>query len=170
MNHSKIKTVFTLALFAGVLAASAQITNIGNMTGNQGNYNPPIQQYQNANINLVQGNQFENNINIAESNPQVIDNNDNNPPQINQAPQQMQSPAAPSNQTIEPTLSNGFHIRFNLDEPSTSDKQTTSARTVSYKSSKSKGSAHNSFKVKRRFKHLFPHSKGKYKTSLCYNF
>ena len=170
MNPSKIILTLAIALFIGISATTAQIGHLGNQAITLTNYNPPPQQYSNiqsnaslSNINIAQGNQFENNANKADNNPQVNDNNDNNP-------QQMQSPAAPANQTIEPTLSNGFHIRFNLDEPSTSDKQTTSARTVSYKSSKSKSTSHSSFKVKRRFKHLLPHSKGKYKTSLCYNF
>jgi len=177
MNNSKIKSALTLALFAGVAGASAQVNNIGNMTGNQGNYNPPQQQYTNintnaaiSNINIVQENQFQNNFNKAESNPQINDDNNNNPPQINDAPQQIQTQAAPDNQTIEPSLDNGFHIRFKINMPAVADKQTSSAHTVSYKSSKSKAATHTSFKMKRRFKHLLPHGKGKYKTSLCYNF
>ena len=170
MNQSKIKSLLAIALFITISAATAQVGNLGNQALSNINYNPPQQQMSNVYIVTNTGNKFVNINNAKESNRVNDDNNDNNPTQINEAPQQMQTQAAQVDEPVEPTLDNGFHIRFKIDMPAVADKQTSSAHTVSYKSSKSKAATHTSFKMKRRFKHLLPHGKGKYKTSLCYNF
>lgn len=77
--------------------------------------------------------------------------------------------------TIEPTLENGFHMRFEVESrvhmPSTSDRLGASSYTPSSGSSAKKKSKNSFtkfiFNTKKKFKCWFPKRQKKYKPNLC---
>lgn len=110
---------------------------------------------------VVNQNDFINNNN----NP-YTDNNTNGPP----SQQQM----ANVNQNIEPSLENGFHIRFDLDSPQAMDRVMASGYMASGGSGKVKkhetSMTERSFNLKKKIKTWLPKHKKKYRPHLCGRF
>ena len=105
------------------------------------NENNPIQQ-EVILTNIYQGN--SNFINLANS------SENNNPPTQQQAQQLVSAP----NQNIEPSLENGFHIRFQLNAPAVKETVSKSSNS-SYHSSKRK-SVKKNFYRRNKIKNLLP--------------
>jgi hypothetical protein len=118
------------------------------------------------------GNQFNNDPHdFINSNPY----NENDAPQMQQ---QMTS------QNIEPTLENGFHIRFELNSEKTGEEIIASSLTASTSSGASSGGgasvgktrkhtttmAERSFNTKKRLKSWLPKRKKRYHPHLCGRF
>jgi hypothetical protein len=120
-------------------------------------------------------------------NPLETDNNignnfNNNASQTVQPPPPSQQQLAPIDQNIEPTLENGFHMRFQLEYPASVERVTTStASSVSYSSGggnsggmkikkKSISMTERSFNFKKKLKNWLPKRKKKYHPTLCEKF
>ena len=165
----KTKISFTIVLLAGVYAANAQQTNVGN---NFNNGNLINQAVTNINYNPVQV--VANNDNNA-SEVQYLNNNvANNPPaqQVQIQQQETQQQVQSTNQTIVPSLGNGFHVRFQLNS-SSADKSFagSSAKSSFSKAKKSKNNYSKfSFRMKHKMKNMFSKHKKAYNTSLCSRF
>jgi len=130
-------------------------------TGNQSNQLPQ-QLLNNNDTNLSNlNNKFE-----------PINQNDNPPiqkKQIQMMQQQAQIPiqVSDANQNIEPTLENGFHIRFQA--ASSLNQNTAKSSHTSFRKSK-KTISEKGFTRRNRIKNRLPKRRMKYNTSLCYNF
>jgi len=81
--------------------------------------------------------------------------------------------------TIEPTLENGMHMRFEVESPTPSSDRLGSAGYASisggsYSSSKSKKNTNSlskrTFNLKKKFRCWFPKRKKKYRPNLCVDF
>lgn len=125
-----------------------------------------------------------------------VDNNDNNGNQFansnianqtNLPPPPAQQQYAPIEQNIEPTLENGFHMRFQLESPGSVERLNTvsgssSATTYAAGSSGYSGSggakvkrrsatmAERSFNFKKKVKTVLPKRKKRYHPTLCEKF
>lgn len=125
-----------------------------------------------------------------------VDNTDNNSNQfansnsVNQSnlpPPPAQQEYAPIEQNIEPTLENGFHMRFQLESPGSVERMNTinnsgSATTYAPGSSGYSGTsgakvkrhsatiAERSFNFKKKMKTVLPKRKKKYHPTLCEKF
>lgn len=101
-----------------------------------------------------------------------------NPVQTNQPPPPAQQEFAPVDQNIEPTVENGFHMRFQIESPASVERLTT---VSSYSGSagasggakarkKNTSMAERSFNVKKKVKNWIPKRKKKYHPTLCEKF
>lgn len=117
-------------------------------------------------------------------------NDSNLPPSnaINQAnvpPPPEQQQLAPIEDNIEPTLENGFHMRYQIQSPGSVERMSTlGSSTTSYAGGSAAASvssggvkAHHrftltewSFNFKKKCKTWFPHRKKKYHPTLCEKF
>ena len=147
-----MKTLFTIIITISVATLTAQQTGNGNpiSNNNQSVNNMDYQVQTNAsNINLYAES------NVAQTQQQMI------------YPQQ----AYALNNNIEPSLDNGFHIRFQLNLPSINEFAYKSSQNNYSSARKIKTTfAKRNFIRKRRFKKLFSYTKKNYKTSLCGRF
>ena len=117
--------------------------------------------------------------NPALSNVNTLDNNIGNgnyyQQQANEPPAPAQQQFAETNQNVEPSLENGFHMRFQVTSPQ-SVERVTSYGSSSSSSSGAKVKKHavslseRSFNFKKKFKNWFPHLKKKYRPTLCEKF
>jgi hypothetical protein len=99
-------------------------------------------------------------------------------------PPPSQQQFAPINENIEPTLENGFHMRFQLESPGSVERLNTvntsssssSAPSYSSGSSGSKVKKHGvsmtqrTFNFKKKLKNWLPQRKKKYRPTLCEKF
>ena len=116
-------------------------------------------------------------VTIVGNSPNINDNlNDfinTNPYQQSSEPV-VQQQTVQSNQIIEPTLENGFHVRFQVN--STQPMERTSSAGTSSGNSYNKARKHGismaklSFDVKKRVKCWLPERKKKYHPTLCGRF
>ncbi len=133
-----------------------------NFAGNQSNQMPP--QRLNNDNNVESSNLSNKFVNVNENiNPPVQEQ------QIQVIQQQIQNfpQTSDANQNIEPTLENGFHIRFQV--ASSLKESTTKSTTTSYHKSK-KIISKKSFTRRNRIKNRLHKKRVSYNTSLCYNF
>ena len=153
----KQSSSFIAILLLGISSAFAQQT--GNINAN-------------AMINISDNNS-DNQIQINKTNVSNINlyvDNNNNPVQQQQFTPQQQAVEINNDNTIEPTLDNGFHIRFQLNSPALAEHVNKSFNN-NYKTKRIKTTfAKRNFIRKRRFKKLFSYNKKNYKTSLCGRF
>jgi hypothetical protein len=99
--------------------------------------------------------------------------------QTNQPPPPEQQQYAPKQENIEPTIENGFHMRYQIENPA-SVERVSNAGTSSSSSYSSSGGAKSrrhvismtqrSFNFKKKFKNLMPKRKKKYHPTLCEKF
>ena len=164
----KTKMSFTIVLLAGIYTANAQQTNVANNFNKGNQINQAVTNIDNNPVQMV-----ANNDNNASEVQYLSNNLANNPPQQVQIQQQaIQHNAQSSNQTITPSLGNGFHIRFQLNS-SSADKSFSgsSAKSSFSKAKKSKNSFSKfSFRAKHKMKNIFTKHKKAYNTSLCSRF
>lgn len=110
----------------------------------------------------VQGNY----INNEDGNP--YNNNTNAPP-----PQSQMAELSNQQASIDPSLENGFHVRFELESPAISERS-SSGYMSSGGSGKTKKHAptmaERSFNVKKKIKSLLPKRKKRYRPHLCGRF
>jgi hypothetical protein len=114
----------------------------------------------------------------------AIDNNIGNqfnPVQAKEPPPPEQQQYAPINQNIEPTLENGFHMRFQVEGSGSSDRgNSVGSSSVSYGGSGAGGGARvhkhsaslseRTFNFKKKLKNKIPKRKKKYHPTLCEKF
>jgi len=123
--------------------------------------------------NPVDNNVNENNVNINYSNNMVN--------QINNPPPPAQQQLAPIEQNIEPTIENGFHMRFQIESPGSVERVTSVGNGSSTSSggySSASGAkvkrhttmAQRSFNIKKKIKTVLPKRKKKYHPTLCEKF
>jgi hypothetical protein len=113
-----------------------------------------------------------------------IGNNFNiNASQTNQPPPLQYQQFAPQEQNIEPTLENGFHMRFQLESPASVERVSSvgsSGSSTSYVGGGYSGGtkvkkrtismSEKSFNFKKRLKNKLPKKKKKYHPTLCEKF
>jgi hypothetical protein len=110
-----------------------------------------------------------------------IGNNFNTALQSNQPPPPVYQQLAPTDQNIEPTLENGFHMRFQLENPASVERVTNlGSPSAGYSGSSSGGGAkarkrtitmsERSFNFKKKLKNWMPKRKKKYHPTLCEKF
>jgi hypothetical protein len=104
--------------------------------------------------------------------------------QTNQPPPPAQQQFATQDQNVEPTLENGFHMRFQLESPGSVERLNTSySGSASGSSSSSSGGAsgikvkkhsvsmaQRTFNFKKKLKNWLPQRKKKYHPTLCEKF
>jgi hypothetical protein len=104
--------------------------------------------------------------------------------QTNQPPPPAQQELAPLEQNIEPTLENGFHMRFQLESPGSVERlnavSASSSSSSSYSGSgggtglkvkkHSVSMAQRSFNFKKKLKNWMPKRKKTYRPTLCEKF
>ena len=125
--------------------------------------------------NPADNNVNDNNVNVNYANNMA--NQPNNPP----PPQQQQF--APIEQNIEPTLENGFHMRFQIESPGSVERMasvgTSSGSSSSGGASVSSGGkarrhavtmTERSFNMKKKLNNWLPKRKKKYHPTLCEKF
>ncbi|MCW3085221.1 MAG: hypothetical protein JWP12_2587 [Bacteroidetes bacterium] len=116
----------------------------------------------------------------------IPDNNDNNLPgnystqtTNDQPPPPAQQQLAPKNDNIEPTIENGFHMRYQIQSPGSAERMVSVGSSSAGGSSVSSGAkskrhavslAERSFNFKKKFKNWCPHRKKKYHPTLCEKF
>jgi hypothetical protein len=114
----------------------------------------------------------------------AIDNNyanQFNPVQNSVPPPPEQQQFAPINQNIEPSLENGFHMRFQIESPGSAERMSSvNSSSVSYSGSGSGGGmkvkkrsislSEKSFNIKKKLKNKIPKRKKKYHPTLCEKF
>ena len=158
MKTSRLKYLIFLNLLLVAFRASAQPDNNTN---------------NDATVTIV-GNIPDNNDNNLPGNYSTQTTNDQPPP-----PQQQQ--LAPNADNIEPTLENGFHMRYQIQSPGSAERMTSvgssgytagSSSVAGSGKSKRHGSTLSewSFNFKKKFKNWCPHRKKKYHPSLCEKF
>lgn len=153
MKKIKIKYLFFhLFVFASICVYSQNNEATVTIVGN------PVDNDNN------QGNQFQNN------------RYQSNPP----APAQQQF--APVNENIEPTLENGFHMRFQIESPGSVERLSgVSSSSASYAAGSGGASsvrlkkrsvslAERNFNLKKKMKNWLPKRKKKYHPTLCEKF
>ncbi len=126
-----------------------------NFTGNESNQ-----------LSLQMVNSAGNKTNAPLSND-FINASENNNPSVQQQIQNISQVSAP-NKNIEPSLDNGFHIRFQIASPSVNESALKSSRSSYHKSKKN--FVLKNFNFKNRMKHLLPKRKKAYNTYLCSRF
>lgn len=129
-------------------------------------------------IVTIIGNPADNNVNDNNVNVNYA-NNMANQPKDPPPPQQQQ--LAPVDQNIEPTLENGFHMRFQIESPGSVERMTSVSTSTgssggSAASSGGKARKHavtmaeRSFNMKKKLKNWLPKRKKKYHPTLCEKF
>lgn len=117
------------------------------------------------------------------------DNNDNNVGnqfsnytiQNNNPPPPEQQQFAPTNDNIEPTLENGFHMRFQIESPASVERMSSIGSSSGFSSGGSSSGglktkkhsvsiAERSFNFKKKLKNWLPKRKKKYHPTLCEKF
>lgn len=125
----------------------------------------------------IVGNAPDNNVGNSDNDPNDFINS--NPYSENNAPQMQQQMTS---QNIEPTLENGFHIRFELNSNKTEEQIISSSLTASTSPSSGGGAsvgkakkhsatlAERTFNTKKRLKTWLPKRKKRYHPHLCGRF
>lgn len=102
--------------------------------------------------------------------------------QTNVPPPPEQQQLAPKEENIDPTLENGFHMRYQIASPGSVERMTSlgnsSASAYSASASYSSGAkvhhhsslSEKSFNFKKKFRAWFPKRKKKYRPTLCEKF
>ncbi len=103
---------------------------------------------------------------ISNKNTSQLNVDENNNPQEQQ--QQLAIQSFQSNQNIEPSAENGFHIRFQIAAPMASEAVTKASSTHIHRGKKNNFFSELYFKNK--VKHRLPKRKITYNTALCSRF
>lgn len=104
-------------------------------------------------------------------------NNDDNPYTNNNTnappPQSQMAELSNKGSNIDPSLDNGFHVRFELDSPSISERSSSGYMSSGMSGKTKKHTttmAERSFNVKKKIKSILPKRKKKYRPHLCGRF
>jgi hypothetical protein len=126
----------------------------------------------------IVGDPIQSDNNYAQDNNDFL-NNDFNPYQDNNTNPPTQQQSAQLNQgTIEPTLENGFHVRFNLESAQPVERMSSSGYMSTGGSSSAGGAkskkhvtmAERTFNAKKKIKCWLPKRKKRYRPHLCGRF